>query len=69
MTTRNTAKFLTKPVERVAVTVTRRSVAHGTEVTWIVTVKDASNVLLLRRFNSLDYALGFTAETLNCKIS
>ncbi len=69
MTTRTTAKFLTKPGERVAVTVTRHSRAHGSEVIWIVTVKDASNVLLLRRFNSLDYALGFTAETLNRKVS
>jgi hypothetical protein len=69
MTTRNIAKFLTKPRERVAVTLTRHCRAHGGEVTWIVTVKDASNVLLLRRFNSLDYALGFTAETLNCKVS
>lgn len=34
------------------------------EPTWVVTVRSSTNVLLFRRFTSLDRALGFAAEAL-----
>jgi hypothetical protein len=49
----------------VVVRVTRHGYPAGDRPTWIVTVRRSTNVLLLRRFASLDRALDFAAEALS----
>jgi len=55
-----------KVLERHASSSTVRVVRHDEydgQSSWIVTVRGSSNIVRLRRFNSLHEALGFAAKT------
>ena len=64
MATLISAIFESMAKSPIAVSVTRHCPALDGQPTWIVTVRNSTNVLLFRRFSSLDRALGFTAEAL-----
>jgi hypothetical protein len=58
------ATFATSPVGGIAVTVSRHCRTSDDEPSWVVTVKDSTNVVLLRKFTSIREAFGFTGEAL-----
>jgi hypothetical protein len=53
----------------IVVRVTRHCYPPNDRPTWILTVRSATNVVLLQRFTSLDRALGFAAEALSGNMS
>lgn len=64
MTILVSATFAVEPETKISVTVRRQCATALDNPTWIVTVRDSTNVVLVRLFSSVSQALDFASKAL-----